>query len=380
LTISSALARNIAPDTSSSVAQVRRDWLNTIIAGDCVAAMEKLPAASIDVIFADPPYNLQLEGDLHRPDQSKVDAVDDAWDQFSSFEAYDAFTRAWLLAARRVLKPNGTIWVIGSYHNIFRVGALMQDLRFWMLNDVIWRKANPMPNFRGRRFTNAHETMIWASRDQDAKSYTFNYEAMKMLNDGTQMRSDWHIPICNGSERLKDGEGQKVHPTQKPEALLQRVLLTSTRPGDVVLDPFFGTGTTGAVAKRLGRHFVGIERDSTYREAAEARIAAVEPIREDALVVTEGKRAAPRIPFGRLLESGLLSVGETLTDSKGRNAATIRLDGSLVSGTHIGSIHKVGALVQGFEACNGWTYWHVERNAKRVCIDEFREEIRALAG
>lgn len=380
MTLSSALARNIAPDTSSSVAQVRRDWLNTIIAGDCVAAMEKLPAASIDVIFADPPYNLQLEGDLHRPDQSKVDAVDDAWDQFSSFEAYDAFTRAWLLAARRVLKPNGTIWVIGSYHNIFRVGALMQDLRFWMLNDVIWRKANPMPNFRGRRFTNAHETMIWASRDQDAKSYTFNYEAMKMLNDGTQMRSDWHIPICNGSERLKDGEGQKVHPTQKPEALLQRVLLTSTRPGDVVLDPFFGTGTTGAVAKRLGRHFVGIERDSTYREAAEARIAAVEPIREDALVVTEGKRAAPRIPFGRLLESGLLSVGETLTDSKGRNAATIRLDGSLVSGTHAGSIHKVGALVQGFEACNGWTYWHVERNAKRVCIDEFREEIRALAG
>jgi modification methylase len=378
LTLSSALVRDIAPESSSSVPQAKRDWLNTIIAGDCVAAMEKLPAASIDVIFADPPYNLQLEGDLHRPDQSKVDAVDDAWDQFSSFEAYDAFTRAWLLAARRVLKPNGTIWVIGSYHNIFRVGALMQDLRFWMLNDVIWRKANPMPNFRGRRFTNAHETMIWASRDQDAKSYTFNYEAMKMLNDGTQMRSDWHIPICNGSERLKDEEGQKVHPTQKPEALLQRVLLTSTKPGDVVLDPFFGTGTTGAVAKLLGRNFVGIERDSTYREAAEARIAAVEPIREDALIVTEGKRAAPRIPFGRLLESGLLSVGETLTDSKGRHAATIRLDGSLISGTHVGSIHKVGALVQGFEACNGWTYWHVERNAKRVCIDEFREEIRAL--
>ncbi len=379
LTLSSALVRDIAPESSSSVPQANRDWLNTIIAGDCVAAMEKLPAASIDVIFADPPYNLQLEGDLHRPDQSKVDAVDDAWDQFSSFEAYDAFTRAWLLAARRVLKPNGTIWVIGSYHNIFRVGALMQDLRFWMLNDVIWRKANPMPNFRGRRFTNAHETMIWASRDQDAKSYTFNYEAMKMLNDGTQMRSDWHIPICNGSERLKDEEGQKVHPTQKPEALLQRVLLTSTKPGDVVLDPFFGTGTTGAVAKLLGRNFVGIERDSTYREAAEARIAAVEPIGEDALVVTEGKRAAPRIPFGRLLESGLLSVGETLTDSKGRHAATIRLDGSLISGKHVGSIHKVGALVQGFEACNGWTYWHVERDGKRICIDEFRDEIRALA-
>lgn len=344
-----------------------------------MAAMEKLPAASIDVIFADPPYNLQLEGDLHRPDQSKVDAVDDAWDQFSSFEAYDAFTRAWLLAARRVLKPNGTIWVIGSYHNIFRVGALMQDLRFWMLNDVIWRKANPMPNFRGRRFTNAHETMIWASRDQNAKSYTFNYEAMKMLNDGTQMRSDWHIPICNGSERLKDDDGQKVHPTQKPEALLQRVLLTSTKLGDVVLDPFFGTGTTGAVAKLLGRNFVGIERDSGYREAAEARIAAVEPISEEALVISEGKRAAPRIPFGRLLEGGFLSAGDTLTDKKGRHAATIRVDGSLVSGNHSGSIHKVGALVQGFEACNGWTYWHVERSGMRVCIDEFRDEIRSHA-
>lgn len=379
MTLSSALARDISRDSSSSDPKANREWLNTIIAGDCVAAMEKLPAASIDVIFADPPYNLQLEGDLHRPDQSKVDAVDDAWDQFSSFEAYDAFTRAWLLAARRVLKPNGTIWVIGSYHNIFRVGALMQDLRFWMLNDVIWRKANPMPNFRGRRFTNAHETMIWASRDQKAKSYTFNYEAMKMLNDGTQMRSDWHIPICNGSERLKGEDGQKVHPTQKPEALLQRVLLTSTKPGDVVLDPFFGTGTTGAVAKLLGRNFVGIERDASYRKAAKARIAAVEPISEEALVISEGKRAAPRIPFGRLLEGGLLSAGESLTDSKGRHAATIRIDGSLVSGSHTGSIHKVGALVQGFEACNGWTYWYVERNGKRVCIDEYRDEIRAMA-
>lgn len=380
MTLSSALAREITPDSSSlSDPKAQPEWLNTIIAGDCVAAMEKLPAASIDVIFADPPYNLQLEGDLHRPDQSKVDAVDDAWDQFSSFEAYDAFTRAWLLAARRVLKPNGTIWVIGSYHNIFRVGALMQDLRFWMLNDVIWRKANPMPNFRGRRFTNAHETMIWASRDQDAKSYTFNYDAMKMLNDGTQMRSDWHIPICNGSERLKNEDGQKVHPTQKPEALLQRVLLTSTKPGDVVLDPFFGTGTTGAVAKSLGRNFVGIERDASYRKAALARIAAVVPISEEALVVSAGKRAAPRIPFGRLLEGGLLSAGEKMTDAKGRHAATIRVDGSLISGSYVGSIHKVGALVQGFEACNGWTYWYVERDGKRICIDDFREEIRAMA-
>lgn len=378
LALSSSLAVDLSSDTSkiSSPADAA-PWLNTIIAGDCVASMEKLPKASVDVIFADPPYNLQLEGDLHRPDQSKVDAVDDAWDQFSSFAAYDAFTRAWLLAARRVLKPNGTIWVIGSYHNIFRVGTIMQDLNFWMLNDVIWRKANPMPNFRGRRFTNAHETMIWASRDQAAKSYTFNYDALKMLNDGTQMRSDWHIPICNGSERLKDEDGAKVHPTQKPEALLQRVMLTSTKPGDVVLDPFFGSGTTGAVAKHLGRNFVGIERDAGYREAAEARIAAVEPLGADALVISQGKRAAPRIPFGRLLESGYLAAGETLTDSKGCHAATIRLDGSLVSGSHQGSIHKVGALVQGFEACNGWTYWYAERSGKRVCIDDFREDIRA---
>ncbi len=353
-------------------------WLNSILAGDCIAEMEKLPAASIDVIFADPPYNLQLEGELHRPDQSKVDAVDDAWDQFSSFQAYDAFTRAWLMAARRVLKPNGTIWVIGSYHNIFRVGAIMQDLKFWMLNDVVWRKSNPMPNFRGRRFTNAHETMIWASRAQEGKSYTFNYEALKMFNDGTQMRSDWHIPICNGSERLKDDDGQKVHPTQKPMALLQRVLLTSTNPGDIVLDPFFGSGTTGAVAKSLGRNFVGIERDADYRAAATARIDAVEPLPKEALVVSVGKRAAPRVPFGRLLEGGYLSVGDVLTDSKGRHAATIRLDGSLVSDDHVGSIHKVGALVQGFEACNGWTYWHVERDGKSICIDEFRDEIRAI--
>lgn len=380
MTFSSSLAEDLSADTSriSSPANAA-PWLNTIIAGDCVAEMEKLPKASVDVIFSDPPYNLQLEGDLHRPDQSKVDAVDDAWDQFSSFAAYDAFTRAWLLAARRVLKPNGTIWVIGSYHNIFRVGTIMQDLNFWMLNDVIWRKANPMPNFRGRRFTNAHETMIWASRNQDAKGYTFNYDALKMLNDGTQMRSDWHIPICNGSERLKDADGAKVHPTQKPEALLQRVMLTSTKPGDVVLDPFFGSGTTGAVAKHLGRNFVGIERDSTYRKAAEERIASVDPLAADALVISEGKRAAPRVPFGRLLESGYLSAGETLTDSKGRHAATIRLDGSLISGSHQGSIHKVGALVQGFEACNGWTYWYAERQGKRVCIDEFREDIRSKA-
>src|SRR5689334_5979574 len=248
-----------------------------IIVGDCVAEMAKLPADSVDLIFADPPYNLQLQRDLKRPDDSKVDAVDDDWDQFASFAAYDAFTRAWLSACKRVLKPSGTIWVIGSYHNIFRVGTVLQDLGYWILNDIVWRKSNPMPNFRGRRFTNAHETLIWASRDAGAKGYTFNYEALKAANDELQMRSDWLFPLCTGAERLKDAGRRKLHPTQKPEALLHRIMLAASRPGDVVLDPFFGTGTTGAVAKRLGRHFVGIEREADYVAAAEARIAAVEP-------------------------------------------------------------------------------------------------------
>src|SRR4051812_39424943 len=277
-------------------------WLNTILKGDCVAALERLPEKSIDVIFADPPYNLQLEGDLHRPDQSKVDAVDDDWDQFESFEAYDAFTRAWLLAARRVLKPNGTIWVIGSYHNIFRVGAKMQDLGFWILNDVVWRKTNPMPNFRGRRFQNAHETMIWASRDQKGKGYTFNYEAMKASNDDIQMRSDWLFPICTGGERLKNDNGDKLHPTQKPEALLARIMMASTKPGDIVLDPFFGSGTTGAVAKRLGRHFVGVDREQVYIDAAQERIDAVKPLSAADLTLMTGKRAEPRVAFVNLLD------------------------------------------------------------------------------
>jgi modification methylase len=276
-------------------------------------ALDRLPEKSVDVVFADPPYNLQLDGDLHRPDQSKVDAVDDHWDQFESFAAYDAFTRAWLLACRRVLKPNGTIWVIGSYHNIFRVGSAMQDLGFWLLNDVVWRKTNPMPNFRGRRFQNAHETLIWASRDAKAKGYTFNYEAMKAANDDTQMRSDWLFPICTGGERLKDENGDKVHPTQKPEALLARVLLSSTKRGDVVLDPFFGSGTTGAVARRLGRHFVGVEREQVYIDAAQERIASVRPMDDADLAMMTGKRAEPRIAFVSLHRRG--------PDRAGRRAA-----------------------------------------------------------
>ncbi|KAB2866056.1 MAG: site-specific DNA-methyltransferase [Bauldia sp.] len=352
------------------------EWLDTILKGDCVAALERLPEKSVDVIFADPPYNLQLEGDLHRPDQSKVDAVDDEWDRFDSFAAYDAFTRAWLLAARRVLKPNGTIWVIGSYHNIFRVGAIMQDLGFWILNDIVWRKTNPMPNFRGRRFQNAHETMIWASRDPQAKGYTFNYEAMKAANDDVQMRSDWLFPICTGAERLKDENGNKIHPTQKPEALLARVLLSSSKPGDVVLDPFFGTGTTGAVAKRLGRHFVGIEREQAYIDAALERLESVEPLEMTALKIMTGKRAEPRVAFSSLLDNGLIKPGAALYDARRRFRAEVRADGTLACGDAVGSIHKVGALVQGLDACNGWAFWHYERHGGLMSIDELRRIVR----
>ncbi len=355
-------------------------WLNSIIKGDCVAALEALPANSVDVVFADPPYNLQLGGELARPDQSKVDACDDHWDQFDTFRAYDDFTRAWLLAVRRVLKPNGTIWVIGSYHNIFRVGTILQDMQFWILNDVVWRKTNPMPNFRGRRFTNAHETMIWASRDQDAKGYTFNYDAMKMANDDVQMRSDWVFPICNGGERLKGADGKKVHPTQKPEALLHRVLMSSTKPGDVVLDPFFGTGTTGAVAKRLGRHFVGIEREQDYIDAASSRIESVVPAKKAELVVTTGKRAEPRVPFGAIIETGLLNVGDVLQDSKKRWQAKIRIDGSLDWNGETASIHRMGAKVQDLDACNGWTFWHIDKGDGFQSIDELRKIYRSRLG
>ena len=349
--------------------------IDTILVGDCIKHMNALPAGSVDLIFADPPYNLQLEQGLTRPDQSKVDAVDDDWDKFDSFAHYDIFTRAWLKAARRLLKPDGALWVIGSYHNIFRVGTALQDLDFWMLNDVIWRKANPMPNFRGTRFTNAHETLIWAARSQKSR-VTFNYEAMKTANDDTQMRSDWLFPLCTGAERLKDDADDKVHPTQKPEALLYRILTATSRPGDVVLDPFFGTGTTGAVARKLGRHFIGIERDETYVAAALKRLAAVKPINAAALESSIPKRQAPRIAFGSLLEQGVIAPGTPLFDARKRHTALVRADGSLVSGPHQGSIHRVGALVQGAEACNGWTFWHHENAGRLAPIDELRADIR----
>jgi modification methylase len=349
--------------------------LNTIMDGDCIERMLALPAESVDLIFADPPYNLQLRGDLHRPDNSKVDAVDDHWDQFSSFEVYDRFTREWLAAARRLLKPDGAIWVIGSYHNVFRMGAELQNQGFWILNDVVWRKSNPMPNFRGKRLTNAHETLIWASKSEGSK-YTFNYEALKALNEGIQMRSDWVIPLCTGGERLKDDAGDKAHPTQKPEALLHRVLVGTTNPGDVVLDPFFGTGTTGAVAKMLGREFIGIEREAAYRAAAEKRIAKIRKFDREALETSTSKRSEPRVPFGQVVERGMLRPGEELYSPRG-GIAKVRADGTLIGNDVKGSIHQVGAHLEGAPSCNGWTYWHFKRDGKLVSIDLLRQQIRA---
>jgi modification methylase len=346
-----------------------------LIEGDCVAEMNALPAETVDMVFADPPYNLQLEGELLRPNNTRVDGVDAAWDRFASFADYDRFTREWLGAARRLMKPDATLWVIGSYHNIFRIGALLQDLDFWILNDVVWRKSNPMPNFRGRRFTNAHETLIWCARDKDSR-YRFNYEAMKSLNDDLQMRSDWLIPLCTGTERLKK-DGAKAHPTQKPEALLHRAILSATEPGDLVLDPFSGSGTTAAVAKRLGRRYIGIERDREYLELSRRRLAAVPGPADPALVATPSKREQPRIPFGWLVERGLLEVGTVLYAPDRRHTAKVRADGTLVTTDFRGSIHQVGAHVQKAPACNGWQFWCLDVEGKLVPIDLLRQRLRA---
>jgi modification methylase len=335
--------------------------LDSILMGDCIAEMARLPDKSVDMIFADPPYNLQLGGDLFRPEGSRVDAVDDEWDKFESLTTYDNFTRDWLDQARRILKDDGTIWVIGSYHNIYRVGSLLQDADFWILNDIVWRKTNPMPNFRGTRFTNAHETLLWCAKEEKAR-YTFNYRAMKALNDDLQMRSDWLLPICSGGERVKGEDGGKAHPTQKPEALLYRILLACTKPGDVVLDPFFGTGTTGAVARRLGRRWIGIEREPAYVKVASDRIASTLPLDESAMQTVADKREQPRVAFGVLVESGLVPAGSTLTDAKRRWTASVRADGSLTCEAHSGSIHRVGAALQDAPSCNGWTFWHLDGN------------------
>jgi modification methylase len=345
--------------------------LDQIMRGDCIESMRALPDACVDMVFADPPYNLQLGGDLFRPEGGRVDAVDNDWDKFDSNAVYDAFSTAWMAEARRILKPNGTLWVIGSYHNIFRVGSVLQDQGFWILNDIIWRKANPMPNFRGTRFTNAHETLIWASKGEKAR-YTFNYRAMKTLNDELQMRSDWTFPICGGQERIKRN-GTKAHPTQKPEALLYRILLASTKPGDVVLDPFFGTGTTGAVAKRLGRHWIGLERDATYIDVAQERIDAALPLDESSLTTMQADTSVPRVAFGTLVENGYLRPGVTLYDAKRRWSAVVRSDGSLICDAASGSIHKVGATLQNAPSCNGWTFWHYEEGDGLKPIDTLRQ-------
>ncbi len=346
--------------------------LDRIIEGDCITAMAKMPDKSVDMIFADPPYNLQLGGDLLRPEGGKVDACDDEWDRFESFAVYDDFTRDWLAEARRILKDDGSIWVIGSYHNIFRCGAILQDMGYWILNDIVWRKTNPMPNFRGTRFTNAHETLIWCAKSEKSK-YTFNYRAMKALNDDLQMRSDWSLPICSGGERLKDDAGDKVHPTQKPEGLLYRILLACTKPGDVVLDPFFGTGTTGAVAKRLNRRWIGIEREQDYIAAAQQRIDSEMPLDESAMVTMAEKRSAPRVAFGLLVESGLIPAGSIITDAKRRWEAKVGLDGSVSCGEVQGSIHVVGKTLQGAPSCNGWTFWQMEEEGELKPIDLWRQ-------
>ena len=352
---------------------IRELPLDQILRGDAVQMLRMLPTASVHCVFADPPYNLQLRGELRRPDDSLVDGVDDDWDKFTDFAAYDAFTHEWLAECRRVLRKDGTLWVIGSYHNIFRIGAILQELGFWILNDVIWRKSNPMPNFRGRRFTNAHETLIWAARGQDSR-YRFNYQAMKSLNDDQQMRSDWFIPLCTGAERLRNAHGLKLHPTQKPEALLHRVLLASTSPGDIVLDPFLGTGTTAVVARRLSRHYIGIERHPAYVEAALGRVRRVRPVSDDGVATSPTKREAVRIPFGTFVEGGQLPAGTLLFDRMRRVQAVVVADGSIRSGVHQGSIHKVGAAVTNAPSCNGWTFWHFERDGVLVPIDVLRSE------
>ena len=355
--------------------------LNKIIKGDSIESMRSLPDNSIDVIFADPPYNLQLKNDLSRPDSSKVNGVTEGWDRFKSFEEYDKFTKDWISEAQRILKPEGTIWVIGSYHNIFRVGNAMQNLGFWILNDIIWHKSNPMPNFKGTRFTNAHETIIWASKNHNSK-YNFNYHAMKSLNEGIQMRSDWYIPICSVGERIKDSNGNKIHSTQKPEALLYRVLLSSSKKDDIILDPFFGTGTTGAVAKKLGRNFIGLEREDIYINAAKKRIKKIDSPDEQFLSTTVSKKTQKRVPFGSLVENGLIKPGAVLRGPKSLKSkkfmATVRADGSLSMNGESGSIHQMSAKVQGKETSNGWTFWHLEKEGKLELIDDLRTEFLSI--
>ena len=354
---------------------IKSKLINKIINGDSLKELKKIPDESFDLIFADPPYNLQLKKELNRPDSSKVDAVNDKWDKFENFKSYDEFTLEWLNECKRILKKNGTIWVIGSYHNIFRVGCKIQDLGFWILNDVIWNKNNPMPNFRGTRFTNAHETIIWAAKSEKSK-YTFNYQSLKCLNDDLQMRSTWNLPICNGNERLKN-KGKKVHSTQKPESLLHRIILASTNKKDLVLDPFLGSGTTAVVSKKLGRNYIGIEKEKKYFEAASKRIQNTKVIKDDFLDTLQNNKSKPRIPFGSLVEMGVIKPGTEIYDQNKKVNAKIMVDGSIKHQEFEGSIHKIAAKIIGTESCNGWTYWHYQSGNLLKPIDELRQRLRS---
>ena len=352
---------------------MKSDFKNKIINGDSLEELKKIPRETFDLIFADPPYNLQLKSELTRPDRSKVSAVNDKWDQFENFKKYDEFTYEWLNECKRILKKDGAIWVIGSYHNIFRVGTAIQNLGFWILNDVIWNKNNPMPNFRGTRFTNAHETLIWASKSEKSK-YTFNYQSLKCLNDDLQMRSNWNLPICSGSERLKKN-GKKIHSTQKPESLLHRILLATSNKNDLILDPFLGSGTSAAVAKKLGRNYFGIEKEKNYFKAAEQRVNATKPIEDSLLDTLKNNRSKPRIPFGSLVELGIIKPGTNIFDNKKKITARIMADGSIKHNQAEGSIHKVAATILGAESCNGWTFWHCDINGRTYPIDYLRQRL-----
>jgi len=348
---------------------------NKILLGDSLKIMKTIPSQSIDLIFADPPYNLQLKDTLYRPDQTTVEAVTQDWDKFNTYKEYDNFTEQWLKESKRILKKGGALWVIGSYHNILRVGTSIQNHGFWILNDIIWHKTNPMPNFRGTRFTNAHETLLWCTTSREAK-YTFNYQNLKELNDGKQMRSDWYMPICSGKERLRENNNQRSHPTQKPESLMYRIILSSTNKGDVILDPFLGSGTTAVVSKKLQRNFIGIEQDKQYVSLAKKRLKQTKVLNDEVVKMKKSRKDLPKVPFGELVEQGIIPPGAVLTDKKEKYKATVTVDGSLTINNISGSIHQVGATIQGLSNCNGWDFWHIKNKSTSILLDEVRDKYR----
>ena len=348
---------------------------NKILLGDSLKIMKTIPSKSVDLIFADPPYNLQLKDTLYRPDQTTVEAVTQDWDKFNTYKEYDNFTEQWLKESKRILKKGGALWVIGSYHNILRVGTSIQNHGFWILNDIIWHKTNPMPNFRGTRFTNAHETLLWCTTSREAK-YTFNYQNLKELNDGKQMRSDWYIPICSGKERLRETNNKRSHPTQKPEALMYRIILSSTNKGDIILDPFLGSGTTAVVTKKLQRNFIGIEQDKEYVSLAKKRLKQTKVLNDEVVIMKKSRKDLPKVPFGELVEQGIIPPGAVLTDKKEKYKATVTIDGSLTINNISGSIHQVGATIQGLSNCNGWDFWHIKNKSTSILLDEVRDKYR----